>query len=442
MIPTKVRTQRIFAIALPIMGGMVSQSILNLVDAYFVGKLGSVALASVGLGSYAAFLAAALVLGLGSGVQATVARRKGEGDPSNFAIPLNSGLILAIIIAVPLMAFFFLISTPLMQLLSSDPLVASASSDYFTARVPGILALGLNFSFRGYWNGINRSMVYMRTLIVMHISNAILSYGFIFGAFGLPELGVYGAGLGTTLALFIASVLYFIQCYMQARPSGFLAQRPTAEALRTLFKLSFPASIQQFFFAAGLTALFWIVGQIGTPELSVVHVLITFVLFLILPSMGMGLGAASLVGQALGRGDKDDAYQWGKDVTVLAIIMLTTISLPLLFFPDFALGFFLHEQHLIDLGRTPLQLSALFIGVDAAGLVLMHTLLGAGDSKTVMKITITTQWLLFLPAAFIVGPILGYGLFSVWVLQLLQRLLVALGLSYQWRKRQWAHIKL
>ena len=122
--------------------------------------------------------------------------------------------------------------------------------------------------------------------------------------------------------------------------------------------------------------------------------------------------------------------------------MLTTISLPLFFFPELALGFFLHEQHLIELGSTPLQLSALFIGVDAAGLVLMHTLLGAGDSKTVMKITITTQWLLFLPAAFVVGPILGYGLLSVWVLQLLQRLLVALGLSYQWRRRQWAHIKL
>ncbi len=440
MIPTKARTQRIFAISLPIMGGMVSQSILNLVDAYFVGKLGSVALASVGLGSYAAFLAASLALGLGSAVQATVARRKGEGDHTKFAIPLNSGLVLAFIISVPLMAFFFLASTPFMQLLSSDPLVAAASSEYFTTRVPGILALGLNFSFRGYWNGINRSMVYMRTLIVMHVSNAVLSYGFIFGAFGLPELGVPGAGLGTTLALFIASLLYFLQCYMYSRPSGFLAKLPTTQELNTMFKLSFPASLQQFFFAAGLTALFWIVGQIGTAELSVVHVLITFVLFLILPSMGLGLGAASLVGQALGRGDKDDAYQWGKDVTVLAIIMLTTISLPLFFFPDFALGVFLHEPALIELGRTPLQLSALFIGVDAAGLVLMHTLLGAGDSKTVMKITIATQWLLFLPAAFVFGPILGYGLFSIWVLQLLQRLLVAVGLSYQWRRRRWANI--
>ena len=275
MIPTKQRTQRILAISLPIMGGMVSQSILNIVDAFFVGKLGSVALASVGLGGYAAFLAASIVIGLGTGVQAVVARRKGEGDPSRYASPLNAGLVLAVCIGFPLMGLFYLLATPLLQLLSSDPEVAKHGTDYFVARIPGILALGFNFSFRGYWNGISRSMVYMRTLIVMHISNAILSYGLIFGAFGLPEMGIIGAGLGTTLALFIASILYLLQCLMFSKDHGFMKIWPSKQLLSSVFKQSLPASIQQLFFAAGITALFWIVGSIGTAELSVTHVLIT-----------------------------------------------------------------------------------------------------------------------------------------------------------------------
>lgn len=442
MIPTKQRTQRILALSLPIMGGMVSQSILNIVDAIFVGKLGSVALASVGLGGYAAFLAASLVLGLGTGVQAVVARRKGEGDPSKYAAPLNAGLILSFYIAIPLMGLFYLLAEPLLQLLSSDPEVAKHGTDYFITRVPSILALGLNFSFRGYWNGINRSMVYMRTLVAMHLSNAVLSYGLIFGEFGLPEMGIIGAGLGTTLALFIASTLYLAQCLLFSKDHGFMKIWPSTTLISSVFKQSFPSSLQQLFFAAGITALFWIVGRIGTAELSVTHVLITLVLFLILPSMGLGLGGASLVGQSLGEKNKEAAYQWGKDVTVIAVILLTVVSLPMAIFPQSVLGLFLHEQALIDLGTLPLQLSSVFMGIDAMGIVLMHTLLGAGASKVVMKISISTQWLLFLPSAFLIGPVLGYGLLGVWSMQLLQRLLVAIGLSYQWKQRHWAEIRL
>ena len=442
MRPTKQRTSQIMAISLPIMGGMVSQSILNLVDAYLVGQLGSVPLAAVGLGGYAAFLAASLVMGLGTGVQAIVSRRKGEGGSNSYAAPLNAGLLLSVMVGLPLVALFFTLATPLLTLLSSDTEVAALGSEYFSIRTLGILAIGLNFSFRGYWNGIHRPIVYMRTLVIMHITNALLSYGLIFGHFGLPELGVAGAALGTTLSLYLASLLYAIQSFRSARVHGFMSGMPSKELLRNVFKQSFPASIQQFFFAAGLTALFWIIGSIGTAELSVAHVLITFILFLILPSMGLGLGTASLVGQALGRNDKADAYQWGKDVAVIAVFLLSAISLPLLLFPDLALGLFLHKPHLIELGRLPLQLSAFFMGLDAVGIVLMHTLLGAGAAKTVMKISITTQWLFFLPSAIIIGPVLGYGLLGIWCMQLLQRLLVALGYSYKWSQKDWANIRL
>lgn len=442
MIPTQDRTKQVLAISLPIMGGMISQSILNLVDAFLVGSLGNVELAAAGLGGYTMFLAASLVLGLGTGVQAMVSRRKGEGDSTQYALPLNAGLLLSVLIGLPLVAFFYGASPYLLSLLSSDQAVAEISSEYFTARVPGILAMGLNFSFRGYWNGVGKSMVYMRTLIVMHISNVVLSYALIFGHFGMPEMGVAGAGLGTTLSLFIASILYAIQCYRYSSGQGFLTQFPSRKILSSIMTQSFPASLQQLLFAGGLTVLFWIIGKIGTDELSVAHVLITIVLFLILPAMGLGLGAASLVGQALGRGNKTDAYQWGMDSAFIILVGLTIVSLPFAIFPEIALGLFLHKPELIELGIRPLQLSAIFMGIDAVGIVIMHALLGAGASKTVIKVSIPTQWLFFLPSAFLAGPILGYGLLGVWVMQMLQRLLITIGFSYVWKQRRWANIRL
>ena len=208
-----------------------------------------------------------------------VARRKGEANESEMALPLNAGLMIAVLMAIPLFLVFYFGASPLMGFLLNDSTVTPIAADYFAIRTVGLFALGMNFSFRGYWNGINRSIVYMRTLIVMHISNVLLSYGLIFGAFGMPQLGVYGAGLGTTLALYIASFLYFVQCWLLSRGNGFLIATPTKEQIKSTLKLALPNSIQQVFFAGGLTVLFWIIAQVGTNELAVGHVLISLILF-------------------------------------------------------------------------------------------------------------------------------------------------------------------
>lgn len=440
--PDTERRRQIWVLALPIMAGMTSQSILNIVDTWMVSHLGSNALAAVGMASNTNYLASAAVIGLGAGVQAMVARRRGENSISELALPLNTGLLVALLMSLPLFLVFFFGADTIMSFLIDDPNVSPMAGDYFSIRIAGLFALGMNFSFRGYWNGINRSTVYMRTLIVMHIANVLLSYGLIFGAFGFPELGVIGAGLGTTLALYLASVLYLIQCWMFSRNSGFLRALPNWVQIGETLKLALPNSIQQVFFAGGLTMLFWIIAQIGTNELAVGHVLITIILFLILPAMGMGMAATSLVSQALGRGDSEDAYRWGVNITLLGMLLLWIIALPLVVMPDWISGLFFHEQPLLDLARAPLQITGLFIGLDACGIIISQALLGAGASRTVMKISILLQWGFFIPAAFLVGPFWGYGLLGIWIFQLIQRLLQAIIMAGQWRTRHWASIEI
>lgn len=440
--PTGDRLRQILTLSLPIIAGMMSQSLLNLVDAWIVGRLGSNALAAVGMGGNTNYLASAAVIGIGAGVQAMVARRKGENDISAMAAPLNAGLLVGILASIPLFLLFYFGSSWLMDALIDDENVVPLADEYFAVRVIGMFALAMNFSFRGYWNGINRSMVYMRTLVIMHVADLVMSYALVFGLWGLPEMGVYGAGLGTTLALYLASALYFLQCLQHSRPHGFLTRLPDRDQIAGIVRLSLPNSIQQVFFAGGLTLLFWILGQIGTEELAVGHVLITLILFLILPSMGLGLAATSLVSQALGRKDTEDAVRWGANITLLGMAMLWCLALPLLLFPDFVLQQFLTDPALVDLGRTPLRITAIFIGLDAAGIILTQCLLGADASGLVMRISILFQWGFFLPAAWLLGPVLGYGLTTVWLLQMVQRLLLAGTMAYHWRGRRWASIRI
>jgi putative MATE family efflux protein len=437
---TEERRRTILALALPIIGGMASQNVLNLVDAAMVGLLGSPALAAVGLGSFANFMAAAFIVGLSAGVQAMAARRLGEGRVGETAVPLNGGLLLALLIAVPWSAVLIVFADRLFPILVEDPRVVELGIPYLRARLVAMAALGMNFAFRGYWNGVNLSKVYMRTLIVMHLSNIFLNWVLIFGKFGLPAFGVAGAGMGSAIATYLGVAMYMVQAFVLARGSGFLRGFPDRQTLVSMLRLSVPTGIQQFFFATGMTVLFWIIGRIGTEELAASNVLVQLLLVAVLPGIGFGMASASLVGQALGRKDVVDAKRWGWDVGVLSVAVVGLLALVGLFFPSFMLGFFLHEPETLRLARLPLQIVAATMWWDTLGLVLMNSLLGAGDNRRVMAVTVSLQWGLFLPLAFLVGPVLGLGLASVWAAQAAYRSIQTVAFVVMWHRGRWAEI--
>ncbi len=435
------RTWTILALALPIIGGMVSQNVLNLVDTAMVGTLGPSALAAVGMGSFANFMAMAFIMGLSAGVQAISARRLGEGRSSETAAPLNAGLLIALAVGIPWSLLLFSFADRLFPLLVQDSEVVAIGVPYFQARLVGMTAIGMNFAFRGFWNGISESKRYLQTLVVMHVCNVILNWLLIFGHLGLPALGAAGAGIGTTISTYIGTAIYFGLALRHARPLGFLRSWTDRSTVASMVRLSVPAGLQSFFFAAGMTAFFWIIGRIGTPELAASNVLVQLLLVAILPGVGFGLAAASLVGQALGRGDRDDAVRWGWDVSRLAMVLVGGGALVGLVFPDLLLGLFLHDEHTIALARFPLRLLGATMTIETLGSVLLNALLGAGASRLVMRVSIGMQWGLFLPVAFVLGPVLGMGLSAVWVAQVCYRSVQALVFARVWGGRTWIDLE-
>jgi len=211
--------------------------------------------------------------------------------------------------------------------------------------------------------------------------------------------------------------------------------------MTSMMRLSIPAGMQSFFFAAGLTAFFWIIGRIGTAELAASNVLVQLLLVALLPGVGFGLAAASLVGQALGRDDRDDAVTWGWDVSRLAMVVVGIGALVGVVVPDLLLRIFLHDEQIIALARLPLRLLGATMVVETLGSVLMNALLGAGASKTVMVVSVTLQWGLFLPVAFLVGPVLGFGMSAVWAAQVGYRCLQGLIFASIWRSRKWINLE-
>lgn len=437
----RLRAREILALALPIIGAMVSQNVLNLVDTAMVAHLGPAVLAGVGLASFLNFMAVAFITGLSAAVQAMAARRVGEGLHAESAIPLNGGVLLSLLLGVPMAALLIWQAPRILALLNDDPAVVEAGTTYLQLRLLSVFAIGINFSFRGYWSAVKLARLYLYTLVFMHGFNILLNYALIFGRFGFPELGVVGAGLGTTVSVFLGTLTYFVLGWRHARPAGFLVRRPSRAQFSTLLRLGLPSSIQQLFFAAGFTVLFWIVGQVGTAELAVANVLINISLVAILPGVGFGLAAATLAGQALGRRDPVDAHRWAWDVFKVAAVLFTLIALPMVFLPRAMLGLFLPDPALVELGTWPLRLIGLGILVDGLGLILMQALFGVGASRTVMGVSVGLQWLLFLPLAWLLGPYGGLGLTSIWLALTAYRALQSLVLVRVWDRRAWVHTR-
>ncbi len=435
------RLRRILGLALPIIGGMVSQNVLNLVDTAMVGTLGDAALAAVGLGGFALFMCMALILGISTGVQATAARRKGEGRHDETAVVLNGALVMVLMAAPLLSAVLYFAVPAFYPWLNSDPQVIRQGVPYLQVRLLAIVFVGINFAFRGYWNAVDLSRLYMGTLVVMHASNIFLNYVFIFGNFGAPQLGVTGAGLASAMSTVIGAGLYMFLGLKFARSGGFLRGLPAQHVFKDLARLSMPSGIQQLAFAAGFVATYWIVGLVGTRELAAASVLINVTLVAVLPGLGLGLSAATLVGQALGRSDTQDAEAWGWDVVKVAVVVLAILGAPMWLLPDPILGVFIHDPLTVAVGRWPMRLVGCTMVVEALGLVLMHALMGAGDVRRVMVVAIAAQWAVFLPLAYLAGPVLGFGLIGIWVMQGAYRSGQAFFFYRFWKQRKWAGIR-
>ncbi len=434
------RRNRILGLALPIVGGMVSQNLLNIVDTAMVGFLGDSALAAVGLGGFVVFMCQALILGISTGVQSTAARKKGEGRVDRAAAILNTALLFVLVVAPIFSLILIQIVPTLFPYLNSDASVIERGIPYLEWRLGAIVFVGMNFAFRGYWNALDMSRVYMTTLILMHSCNIILNYVLIFGKFGAPAYGVEGAGMASAISMAIGTAIYFVLGCKHAARDGFLKRVATRQETSSLVRISLPAGLQQLFFSAGLVAMFWIIGKIGTPELAAANVLITVLLFAILPGLAMGIACATLVGQALGRKEPEDAYQWAWDVAKVTAVLLTVLGIPLWLIPDLVSSIFIHNPETRELARWPMRLVGLTMPIEAMVFVFMHALLGAGDARRVMTVGIGSQWLLFLPLAYLFGPGLGFGLFTIWLLQGSSRALSAFMYVTMWRGRHWQRI--
>ena len=423
--------KKIIPLALPITLAQASQTIVNLIDTVFVSRLGDSALAAVGLGGFACQALQALLLCLAVGVQALTSRRKGAGALDiRVTSPLSSALTIAFVGGILLTVILYPLIPHLYPLINSDPKLISQGVPYLQIRIMGSVFIAMGFCFGGYWNALQRPLVYLSILITVHLCNIALSYGLILGHWGLPSLGVRGAAIGTSVSWIIGCILHLVlTCKKLSWPKK-------REIIR-LLSISLPTGVQYISISMGFTVFYWILGSKSTHELAAGSVIINILQVALMLGLGVGMGTATLVGQEMGRGKIKEAALWGWSGMQTCLLFLLPISILLIAFAQPLLALFILSPLTKQLATIPLILTLLIASLDAAGLCVMFSLLGTGDTKRVMLTSLSLQWGLFLPLAYYIGLVLDLSLNAIWIWFILYRTIQALAFCHLWYRGKW-----
>ncbi len=422
------RQKEVWHLAAPIILALSSQNVMNLVDTAMVGTLGKTALAGVGFAGMMLWAVVAVFQGLSPAVQAQTARRLGEGFRDRLHEAIANSIYLAVGFGLPYTVAFFYLAEPLFGFFNDDAGVVQVGSEYFKIRALSLIFMGINFSFRGYFNGIKKPNLYMQTLLMMHPLNIVLNYLLIFGVAGLPRLESNGAALGTLIATLLGTGNYIRLFWKHREPKADLSPRAVSlPHMRSLLAQAIPNCSQSFSLALGFLLYFVIAGKISTDALAATSVLIRLALLCTLIGLGFGIATLTLVGHAVGEGKPNEAKRWVYTALVLTCWTLTLVGSCFALFPTFFLSWFVQETEVIQIAWVPMIMMGLSQSYDAAAIVLMHAHLGGGSARRVLIISFVNQWLLFLPISWAAVTWGGFDLTGLWTCMIAYRFLLFLS---------------
>lgn len=439
---TKARVVTISKLALPVSIALSSTMVMSLIDLAMVRSLGSQATAAVGLSVFSHTLLLAFVAGIAPAIQGLVARRRGQRSLEALCLPLNGGLATALVVGIPLTVIGYLLTPFLFSLVSSDAAVISTGIPFLRVLYLATVAAGMNVAFRGHWSGVEKPQVFMWIILLMNVLNFCGNYVLITGRYGFPAMGATGAAVSTAVSLYAGVIINGVLAWIWFRKDGFLTAKPQKALMVRIFQLGMPAAMQEFFRSAGFIVFFWIIGQVGTLELAATNVQVRVSMVLAILAMSLGSASATLVSRTMGEGDPKAAAAWGWDTAKLGVSVITLLALPLVIFPTFFLRIFLSDPQAIAVALRPWQLVMAVVGLGSLIQIFAYTLVTVGDGKRVAIISFGTQWLVFLPAVWLVGPYLNYGLLQITYLQVIYGALSSILITMIWAEGRWQKIEI
>ena len=408
-------------LAAPIALTQLGQIAMMTTDLALIGRLGDAAVAAAALAHTIFFVGFTLGMGLVSAVAPLAAQAFGAGQPHLVRQSLHAGLWATILISVPMLALP-LYGDPILRALGQSPATAHQAQQYLFGLAWGI-GPGLAFlAIRGFMGAVNRPQPGLWIMLAAIPANAALVYLLIHGVGGLPQLGLLGAGLGTSLinGAMLLAALWVARQRTPFRQFEVLKHfhRIDGELMRQLFAIGAPIAVAFLleygvFGAAGL-----LMGLISTTALAAHQVALQVAAILFMVPFGIGMAATVRVGHAAGRGDAPAARQAGIAATMLGVLFMSLMTLIVLA-TRFAIAHAFFGQggddEIIDLTATLLVVGSSFFVADGIQTIVSGALRGLSDTRLPLLFAAISYWLIGFATAWGLAFPGRFGAIGVWI---------------------------
>ncbi|KXN98616.1 multidrug transporter MatE [Aequorivita aquimaris] len=433
----------IFLLAVPMILEMSMESIFALVDIFYVSQVSTNAVATIGLTESVITLVYALAVGLSMAATAIVARRIGEKDPEGAKRVTVQVIFLGILVSSIVSVIGILFPKEILGLMGGEQSLIDEGYRYTQILIGGNFTIVLLFLINAVYRGAGNASMAMWTLILSNGINIVLDPIFIFGWGPIPEYGVAGAAIATTIGrgtavLFQLYILFYGSTRIRLALKNFVVN---IGVMINLIRVSLGGIGQFIIGTSSWIFLMRIISEFGSEVLAGYTIAIRVIMFTMMPAWGLSNAAATLVGQNLGANQPERAKTSVWKTAKYNAFFMVAVSVIYLLFAKSIIGWFSVDPEVLKYGALSLQIVTIAYFLFAYGMTVTMAFNGAGDTKTPTIINFFCFWVFQLPFAYFTSLVLDWGPIGVFVAIALAESLIAVIAIVWFKKGKWKMIK-
>ncbi|MGB3367882.1 MAG: MATE family efflux transporter [Acidaminobacteraceae bacterium] len=437
--------KNIINLGVPVIVENILIVLLGVVDMYFVGKIGTDAIAGVGITNLIVNIYTAFFIAIGIGTTAVVSRNIGAkklslaSEDTKQAIML--GLIIGAIVALINLAF----GKNIMQIIGAKSSVVDGALPYYMVITIPLVFLCLNVILSSVLRGAGDTRTPMKAGLISNLINIVLDYILIFGIMNFSGLGIVGAALATTISRII-SVIVLMNSIMKGKNSTALdlsgKWKIRKDVIKSITMIGIPAGVEKLIMRSGQVVYGSMIVSIGTSAYAAHNVAGTIESVTYLPAMGFGIAASTLIGQNLGAKKIKEARMYGLYSYYISAVFMSLMGILMYLFAPSLAKLFTKDIIVIKQSVQVVRLIALFQPMLCVTVVIASALQGAGDTKFPMYSSLIGIWGIRVLGVYILAINLNFGLLGVWIAYAADISIRAIILMIRYLRGKWTFIEI
>lgn len=414
-------------LAFPVILGMLGHTFVAFADNIMVGQLGTTELAAVSLGNSFVFVAMSLGIGFSTAITPLVAEADGAGDIEEGRSSFKHGLLLCTLIGLFLFAIL-LLAKPLMYSMDQPVEVVDLAMPYLDLVAFSLVPLVIFQAMKQFSDGLSQTKYPMYATILANVINIGLNYILIYGKFGLPELGIIGAAIGTLVSrvAMVAYLWWLFNHNYKIKPYlvNFKWKSIEKAMMKKVINLGLPSSLQMFFEVGIFTSAVWLSGVLGTNPQAANQIALNLSSMTYMVGVGLSVAAMIRVGNQKGLKNYKELRRIAISVFCLTLLIEIVFALCFIIFRHWLPTVYLDQNDLLNLAdnnqvimiASQLLLIAAFFQIsDGLQIAFLGALRGLQDVKIPTVITFVAYWLVGFPISYYLGLKTDLGNMGIWI---------------------------